>query len=169
MRIRDHGAGEVTLDDDGQAQIHYSLTDEIDVANFRQGIDKLVRLLVESGARKVIPMGNQPSWQDGEDLDEYLAELSRVPLEFGGVTMLSAHQMSSCRMGSDPHTSVADHRGQLHDTPGVWIGDASGFPTASGTNPIVSVFALAHRTAGFIAADHAERAAPTTVAATTTD
>jgi choline dehydrogenase-like flavoprotein len=55
--------------------------------------------------------------------------------------------------------SVADARRQLHDTPGVWIGDASGFPTASGTKPMVSVFALAHRTAWFIAADHVERAA----------
>lgn len=56
-------------------------------------------------------------------------------------------------MGSDPTTSVADPQGQLHDTPGVWIGDASGFPTASGTNPMMSVWALAHRTAGFIVAD----------------
>jgi choline dehydrogenase-like flavoprotein len=35
----------------------------------------------------------------------------------------------------------------LHDTPGVWIGDASAFPTASGTNPMITVMALARRTA----------------------
>jgi choline dehydrogenase-like flavoprotein len=55
-------------------------------------------------------------------------------------------------MGSDPATSVANPDGELHDTPGVWIGDASAFPTASGVNPMVTIMALAHRTAGAIAA-----------------
>jgi len=30
---------------------------------------------------------------------------------------------------------------------GVWIGDASAFPTASGVNPMISNMGLAHRTA----------------------
>jgi len=29
----------------------------------------------------------------------------------------------------------------------VWIGDASAFPTPSGTNPMITIMALAHRTA----------------------
>ena len=56
--------------------------------------------------------------------------------------------MGSARMGNDPKMSVADPWGELHDTPGVWIGDASAFPTASGTNPMITVMALARRTAG---------------------
>jgi choline dehydrogenase-like flavoprotein len=54
-------------------------------------------------------------------------------------------------MGADPSTSVADARGELHDTKGVWIGDGSAFPTSSGTNPMMSIMALAHRTAEAIA------------------
>jgi choline dehydrogenase-like flavoprotein len=50
-------------------------------------------------------------------------------------------------MGSDPETSVADGRGELHDVRGVWIGDASAFPTAPGVNPMVTIMSLAHRTA----------------------
>ena len=61
--------------------------------------------------------------------------------------------MGTCRMGKDPHSSVADPWGQLHDTKGVWIGDGSAFPTASGTNPMITIMALAHRTAEAIAAD----------------
>jgi choline dehydrogenase-like flavoprotein len=57
-------------------------------------------------------------------------------------------------MGKDPQTSVADPWGQLHDTKGVWIGDGSAFPTSSGTNPMISIMALARRTAGAIAAEH---------------
>jgi choline dehydrogenase-like flavoprotein len=33
----------------------------------------------------------------------------------------------------------------------VWIGDGSAFPTPSGTNPMISIMALAHRTAEAIA------------------
>ena len=54
---------------------------------------------------------------------------------------------------------MADPRGQLHDTKGVWIGDASAFPTSSGTNPMVTIMALARRTAEAIAED-AGAAAP---------
>jgi choline dehydrogenase-like flavoprotein len=60
--------------------------------------------------------------------------------------------MGSARMGRDPGTSVANPWGELHDTPGVWIGDASAFPTASGTNPMLTTMALALRTAEAIAA-----------------
>ena len=56
-------------------------------------------------------------------------------------------------MGQDPASSVADPSGQLHDCPGVWIGDGSAFPTATGINPMVTIMALARRTA------HAIRAA----------
>jgi choline dehydrogenase-like flavoprotein len=49
-------------------------------------------------------------------------------------------------MGTDPETSVAGPWGELHDVKGVWIGDGSAFPTSSGTNPMVSIMALAHRT-----------------------
>ena len=56
-------------------------------------------------------------------------------------------------MGKDAQTSVADPWGQLHDTKGVWIGDGSAFPTSSGTNPMISIMALARRTAEAIAAE----------------
>jgi choline dehydrogenase-like flavoprotein len=65
----------------------------------------------------------------------------------GGQRLFSAHQMGTCRMGADPKTSVANPWGELHDTPGVFIGDGSAFPSASGTNPMVTIMALARRTA----------------------
>jgi choline dehydrogenase-like flavoprotein len=77
--------------------------------------------------------------------------VQRIPLRAGGQRLFSAHQMSSARMGSDPATSVANPWGELHDTPGVWIGDGSAMPTSSGTNPMISIMALAHRTAEAIA------------------
>jgi choline dehydrogenase-like flavoprotein len=46
---------------------------------------------------------------------------------------------------------------------GVWIGDASALPTATGTNPMITIMALAHRNAQAIAAA-APRTARTTSA-----
>jgi choline dehydrogenase-like flavoprotein len=51
------------------------------------------------------------------------------------------------RLGADPQTSVADGRRQLHDLPGVWVGDASALPTAPGVNPMITLMALAELTA----------------------
>ncbi|MEV6489863.1 GMC oxidoreductase [Actinoplanes sp. NPDC051633] len=58
--------------------------------------------------------------------------------------------MGTARIGTDPATSVAGPTGELHDVPGVWVGDTSAFPTASGANPMLTCMALAHRTAGSI-------------------
>src|SRR4029453_1825681 len=94
-----------------------------------------------------------PTWRVGDDLEAFIARASEIPLRAGGVRLFSAHQMGTPRMGTDPAASVADPRGELHDVPGVWVGDGSAFPTSSGTNPMISIMALAHRTAEAIAAD----------------
>src|SRR3954469_13429578 len=146
--IRDRGHGRVTIDDAGQAVPCYSVTDELDKRMLHMGVEKVVRAHHAAGAHKIIPWaGGVPTWRNGDDLERFLSRADRIPLRAGGLAMFSAHQMGSCRMGADPAPSVANPYGELHDTPGVWIGDASAFPTPSGTNPMISVMALAHRTA----------------------
>ncbi len=86
-------------------------------------------------------------WERGQDFDAFLRGLEDAPYGATDIGIFSAHQMGSCRMGSDPDQSVADGRGELHDVSAVWIGDASAFPTAPGVNPMISVMSLAHRTA----------------------
>jgi len=151
--IRDRGHGRVEIDRDGNPVPHYRLADELDVANFRAGLEAVARIHHAAGAIRIGALArSRPLWERGEDFEAFLAGLrgcSLDPYEHG---VFSAHQMGTCRMGSDPATSVADPDGQLHDTRGVWIGDASAFPTASGTNPMVTIMALARRTAKAIAA-----------------
>ena len=62
---------------------------------------------------------------------------------------------------------MAAPSGQLHDTPGVWIGDTSAFPTSSGTNPMITVMALAHRTAEHLAESVGASATPEPATMTT--
>jgi choline dehydrogenase-like flavoprotein len=55
--------------------------------------------------------------------------------------------MASCRIGNDRATSVANPDGQVWDVRGLYITDASAFPSSSGVNPMLSVMALARHTA----------------------
>jgi choline dehydrogenase-like flavoprotein len=160
--LRDHGGGRVTIDEAGQAVAWYSLDDGLDVRNTRRALDAQIRTHHAAGAQEIAALAaNAPTWHEGDDLEAFIARVQRIPLQAGGHRLFSAHQMGSCRMGSDPQASVANPDGELHDTPGVWIGDGSAFPTSSGVNPMVSIMALARRTAEAI---HSQSAAKATVA-----
>ncbi len=148
---RERGGGSVTLDEQGQGLVHYPLDDEFDREVLRNGLRDMVRLHVAAGARVIVDLApGRLVWRRGDDVDEFAERVAAVPLGVEGRPMFSAHQMGTARMGSDPRTSVADPDGQLHDAPGVWIGDASAFPTAVGSNPMVTIMALADRTASRI-------------------
>jgi choline dehydrogenase-like flavoprotein len=151
--LRDRGHGRVAVDKDGEAVPTYAVSDELDVANLRKGVQAQARVHRAAGAVQIYTLAEGlPVWRWGEDLDSYVAQVQAIPFRAGGYRMFSAHQTGSCRMGTDPKTSVAGPHGELHDTPGVWIGDGSAFPTAAGTNPMLSIMALAHRTAEAICA-----------------
>jgi choline dehydrogenase-like flavoprotein len=161
--LRDRGHGQVTIDRAGNAVPTYALTDDLDVRNAKAGMDAHLRLHAAAGAREAVAVAaSAPTWHAGEDLDGFIARVQQIPLGFGGWTLFSAHQMGTCRMGVDPGSSVAGPWGELHDVRGAWIGDTSAFPTSSGTNPMITVMALAHRNAEAVVA-----AAPAATASTT--
>jgi choline dehydrogenase-like flavoprotein len=150
--LRDRGHGRVTVDANGESVPWYDVTDELDQRILRLSIEKLARLHQAAGAVQIASLGaGLPLWRYGDDLEAFIAKAQRVPMRAGGQRLFSAHQMGTCRMGTDPATSVAGPWGELHDVKGVWIGDGSAFPTSTGTNPMVSIMALAHRTAEAIA------------------
>lgn len=154
--LREHVGGQVTIDEHGEAVHTYALTDDRDVAAYHKGLRVLAELHLAAGAEELW-FGTTPRvYQRGEDLDEWLAELSARPIGAGGLFMGSAHQMGTARMGTDPDTSVAKPTGELHDVAGVWIGDTSAFPTPSGANPMLTCMALAHRTAENLSGHHAQ-------------
>jgi choline dehydrogenase-like flavoprotein len=157
MLIRDRGHGHVEIDRNGEAVPHYPVSDPLDVENIRKGLESVIRIHEAAGAARIFTLANGlPTWRIGDDLEAYIQRIRRQPVRADGIKMFSAHQMGTCRMGSDPQTSVANPWGELHDTPGVWVGDASAFPTATGTNPMISIMALAHRTAEAITGVRAE-------------
>jgi choline dehydrogenase-like flavoprotein len=148
--LRDRGHGRVTIDAAGNPVHSYDLADALDVRHFRRSFEECARLAAAAGAQEIYTLHRKlVRWSraTGEDIEVFAKRAHDAPLDPYEHATFSLHHMGSARMGKDPATSVADPWGQLHDTPGVWIGDASAFPTASGTNPMITTMALAHRTA----------------------
>lgn len=146
--VKDRGAGTVTIDENGQSVHRYPFTDELDRRHFREGAATSIPMQGAAGAQQIFIAGQPfPPWKRGEDLEAFIEKVNQVPIGPGGTPVFSAHQMCSAKLGSDPRTSVAKPNGELHDTTGVWIAEASGMPCCSGVNPMVSTMALARRTA----------------------
>jgi choline dehydrogenase-like flavoprotein len=57
------------------------------------------------------------------------------------------HLLGTCRMGTDPSTSVVDPDCRSHDVDNLWICDGSVFPTVGAVNPSLTIQAIATRTA----------------------
>jgi choline dehydrogenase-like flavoprotein len=74
--------------------------------------------------------------------------------------VFSAHQMGSVRMGADGTSHPCDPWGRVRQgmrgaavVGGLYMGDGSVCPTALGVNPLLTIMALARRTARTILAD----------------
>jgi choline dehydrogenase-like flavoprotein len=151
--VRDRGHGRVTLDGEGASVVSYPASEPLDLIHLQRGLVELARLHEAGGAVRIFASSRQQlqQWQRGEDLEAWASSLVVTPDDPRSQPLFSAHQMGSARMGRDPQTSVANPSGELHGTPGVWIGDASAFPSAPGVNPMLTCMALAVRTAERIA------------------
>ncbi|SDX49783.1 GMC family oxidoreductase [Paenibacillus sp. CF384] len=57
------------------------------------------------------------------------------------------HQSGTLRMGNDPATSVTDPTGRVHGYDNLWVSDGSVHVTNGGVNPVLTILALAFRTA----------------------
>ena len=71
----------------------------------------------------------------------------RIPIEGVG------HQNGTCRMGTDPATSVLDIHCKTHDIDNLYVVDASFFVSASAVNPSLTIIANAIRVADHLLAE----------------
>jgi choline dehydrogenase-like flavoprotein len=71
----------------------------------------------------------------------------RIPLEGVG------HQNGTCRMGTDPASSVLDPFCKAHDLDNLYVVDASCFVSASAVNPSLTIIANAIRVADHLLAE----------------
>jgi choline dehydrogenase-like flavoprotein len=73
---------------------------------------------------------------------------------------VSAHPLSSCRLGDDPGTSALDDHHELRGHPGLFVTDGAAVPTSLCVNPSLTIAALAERASAAVVARAADAGVP---------
>ena len=152
--LRDRDGGRVTVDREGQPVVRYRPS-AYDLAHLRRAIAAGAELLEAAGAREVwTAQSRLVAYRPGPgEHARWLERVDAAGLAPNEMLLVTFHQMASCRMGVNPRTSVVNADNQVHGIPGLYVADASVFPTASGVNPMLTVMGIAHRAAGIIGAN----------------
>ncbi|KAH8898821.1 long chain fatty alcohol oxidase-like protein [Thozetella sp. PMI_491] len=85
--------------------------------------------------------GSGPGLPDPE-FEAWLEEMQRLGIKPPLPSTTAAHQMGTCRMSANPKGGVVGPTGQVWGTEGLYVADASVFPSASGVNPMVTNMAI---------------------------
>jgi choline dehydrogenase-like flavoprotein len=141
--IEDTHAGMVRVAPGGRPFAFYEF-DERDAARAVRGTALLCELLFASGAKRIIaPFEGVPDLCSIDDAIKLRDR--RVPP--AAIELFTVHIMGTARMGSDPMRHVCDSYGKVYDTDGLYVSDASLFPSAIGVNPMETIMALSTRNA----------------------
>ena len=125
------------------------LPDELwryDAEHVRQGLAGAADVLAAAGAEEIFTRHpppvrvrpGTPGWRP-----RFLGEADGRGFAGARMSYISFHQMGSAALGWDASTSVADAGGKVHGVRGLYLADASAFPTSSGVNPMGTIMALA--------------------------
>ncbi|KAJ5114266.1 hypothetical protein NUU61_000025 [Penicillium alfredii] len=155
---KDRDGGRVYPDPtDGRCRIDYTVSN-FDRRHIVEGLIASAKIAYISGAKEfhttyrdippfIRPDASNfdaPEGTNAAALQNWIAELRRKsPLNPERGLFASAHQMGTCRMGKSPKSSVVDADCQVWGTDGLYVVDASVFPSASGVNPMVTNMAIA--------------------------
>ncbi len=144
--ISDTGGGTVKYLPNGDPLIFYSM-DKQDAEKYKKALRFLCEVFLKAGAKKIMT-GFHPipviTSESG------LEEFDRTPPHRTDFELAAFHPLGTCRMGSDPKTSLVDGYGQIHGYQNLFVADGSIFPSPLGVNPQESIMAFATRTADYI-------------------
>jgi len=147
--VSDTGAGRVIpLPGTREPLITYRLP-PADARALLEGIALVAEIFFAAGAESVYPgiagLGELTHPHEAAGLrDGRFSGAALMPTGF--------HPMGTTRMGRDAERAVTDSWGAVRGTQGLYVTDASLFPTCVGVNPQVSIMAFATRNARRIAA-----------------
>jgi choline dehydrogenase-like flavoprotein len=144
---RDSSSGRVRINHNGDSYLDYRLGRN-ERRLIKHGMATAARIHVAAGAERVMTLHTTPLlWERASkvagSIDNYCREIDAAPTSPNRLPLFSAHQMGTCRMGSDPAGAVCDGTGAVFEMKGVYVADASLFPASSGVNPMITIMALA--------------------------
>jgi choline dehydrogenase-like flavoprotein len=146
---RDRDGGTVTVDECGQPVLDYTVS-AYDGRHLIRGAQEAARLHAAANAHTVGgPYHNLPpiSLRKGNPLESFVGQFPARGVIKNDMVLFSAHQMSSCRMRGSRKAAPVNPDGESYEVKNLYAADASALPTATGVNPMISIMALAHRTA----------------------
>lgn len=158
---RDRDSGSVYADPVTGGPVMEYTPSAFDAASVLEGVLAICKICYVMGAKEIRPFlpGVEPFIRDDDvkpsadrDMDPgvtdprfaaWLAKVKAVGNRPPVAAFASAHQMGTCRMSVHPGAGVVDPRGKVWETEGLFVADASVFPSASGVNPMVTNMAIA--------------------------
>jgi choline dehydrogenase-like flavoprotein len=151
---RDRDTGRVYPDPvDGRVRFHYQ-TSKFDKQHILKGLIALAKIQYVEGAQEIFtsipgmpPFIRDPTPPTAQGVNDQAFQFWLTSLRNHGFpspesVFVSAHQMGTCRMSSSPKHGVVDPTGRVWGTEGLYVADASIFPSASGVNPMVTNMAI---------------------------
>jgi choline dehydrogenase-like flavoprotein len=141
--VRDRFGGRVTVGrQSGEPVLHYRLH-AYDRQHLVRAMQESVRAHHTMAADEIGVLHNRPMrFRAGGDLTSFLKKIPQKKWGTNHMGLFSAHQMGTCRMGGTRDYPVQPD-GQTREIKGLYVADASLFPSASGANPMLSTQALA--------------------------
>jgi choline dehydrogenase-like flavoprotein len=127
--------------------IFYNLN-QADTDKFVKGAEIAARVYFEAGAKKVLlPIHRFSEINNTGDLQK----LREAKIKPADLELSAFHPMGTCRMGDNATNSVVNSHLETHDVKGLFIADASVFPSSLGVNPQISIMAFSLFAANYLA------------------
>jgi hypothetical protein len=139
--IQDMSRGRVLPGAGGSPLILYSMS-RLDARRMQRGIEILCDVFLAAGAKRVYPFV-QGQYEIGSRRD--LDQLRRRRLMPGDFEVTSYHPLGTCRMGADPARSCVGPDHQAHHVRSLYVVDGSALPSSLGSNPQLTIMAMALR------------------------
>lgn len=157
--IRDQGRGSVSWQRNAvnrKKRIDWELSRE-DFNHFKNALKKAGRIYFAAGAKKVILPTFKPLHVNRvEDLDDMVESVHFGLRGLYTFRVASVNPQGTARMGVDEKQSVVNGYGECHSVKGLFVADASLFPSCLTVNPQVTVYALSNMVADYIVANSAD-------------
>jgi len=119
-----------------------------DTRRLLRGISLAARAFFAAGAREVFPgVRHRPVLRSMAEAEE----LEHLPARASDLEIMAFHPMGTARMGANSLDCAVAPDGMVYGVPGLYVADASLFPTSPRVNPQLTIMALATRIAGGLA------------------
>lgn len=100
--------------------------------------------------RRIVDFGIQRALELADAIGAFDVKVNRFEVQGQGYKPPAWHLLGTCRIGSDPETSVCNPWHQTWEVPNLFIMDGSNLPTSAAVNPTSTIGAMVVRTAMYL-------------------